>query len=705
MLRARLKCLGHSDSAEKLTNGTIADHDNEATIAKLLLDSLEFARMDSRLQNVRTAHTRTCMWLFERDEYKDWRDVSKVEEHHGFLWIKGKPGCGKSTIMKTAFLRAKKERSRGVTISYFFNARASDSLEKSSLGMYRSLVHQLLQAIPELPCEFKKQFRGKANGVQVEEWTIIELQNYILSVVENIQDVPLTIFIDALDEGEDNDIRDMVAFLEELGDVSLTGTASFHICLSSRHYPRINIRNGVSLIVENQQGHDQDIIKYVRNKLSGDNSPRHETLMSDICQKASGVFLWVVLVVPMLNALYDKGQEAAMQKRLQEIPRELNGLFAEILGRNVDDGTKNKSVLLFQWVLFSYRPLSPMELYLAVESGTVSPDDMAADLPSQERVEKCILDCSKGLTEFSKSQPPTILFIHETIRGYLLHSNGLSILQPELGLSLAGTSHEELRRCCMQFFKRNGHPESDKDFRLTQSDRNEEIKKARVEFPFLEYAANHVFNHANSAEAQGISQRPFLRSLQSNYVDLQRWVRFRNMYERYPVRSYPLHVTLLYVFSETNQLELAKTYLKDQHNFDGPETRYGSALQAACANGHEQIARILIDAGADINAESGEYGHPLAAAILRKHNAIVQPLRQKGATIPQALLDKSLSIAIQNQDIKSMTLLLELGANVDAPRKWRDIPLLAAVQTNSVESVELLLKKGARIDSLSGVLG
>jgi ankyrin repeat protein len=33
-----------------------------------------------------------------------------------------------------------------------------------------------------------------------------------------------------------------------------------------------------------------------------------------------------------------------------------------------------------------------------------------------------------------------------------------------------------------------------------------------------------------------------------------------------------------------------------------PRERYGNALQAACANGHEQIARLLVDAKADVNA-------------------------------------------------------------------------------------------------------
>lgn len=33
---------------------------------------------------------------------KQWTDDIDTRNHGGFLWIKGKPGCGKSTIIKGA---------------------------------------------------------------------------------------------------------------------------------------------------------------------------------------------------------------------------------------------------------------------------------------------------------------------------------------------------------------------------------------------------------------------------------------------------------------------------------------------------------------------------------------------------------------------------------------------------------------------------
>src|SRR5947199_3628427 len=99
---------------------------------KACLDSLSFEQIDARLLNMKKAHDRTCNWLFGQLEYKQWLDRDLACEHHGFLWIKGKPGAGKSTMMKHALLKSKKLLAGAAIVSFFFNARGS-VLEKSTL--------------------------------------------------------------------------------------------------------------------------------------------------------------------------------------------------------------------------------------------------------------------------------------------------------------------------------------------------------------------------------------------------------------------------------------------------------------------------------------------------------------------------------------------------------------------------------------------
>lgn len=56
--------------------------------------------MDARLHDIATALPTTSEWLFRHEQFAVWLDSSKAVDHHGFLWIKGKPGSGKSTITK-----------------------------------------------------------------------------------------------------------------------------------------------------------------------------------------------------------------------------------------------------------------------------------------------------------------------------------------------------------------------------------------------------------------------------------------------------------------------------------------------------------------------------------------------------------------------------------------------------------------------------
>ena len=46
-------------------------------------------------------------------------------------------------------------------------------------------------------------------------------------------------------------------------------------------------------------------------------------------------------------------------------------------------------------------------------------------------------------------------------------------------------------------------------------------------------------------------------------------------------------------------------------NVNAESREYGNALQAALAEGHKQIMKLLLDYGAEVNAQGGQYGSAL----------------------------------------------------------------------------------------------
>ncbi|EMD34292.1 hypothetical protein CERSUDRAFT_140685 [Gelatoporia subvermispora B] len=61
--------------------------------------------------------------------------------------------------------------------------------------------------------------------------------------------------------------------------------------------------------------------------------------------------------------------------------------------------------------------------------------------------------------------------------------------------------------------------------------------------------------------------------------------------------------------------------------------RYGTALQTATTGRHLQLVRLLIDHGANVNAESGEFGTALVAACAGGYDDIARLLVKKGADV------------------------------------------------------------------------
>lgn len=115
---------------------------------KLLFNSLAFDRIYSRQQNLREPSPNTCKWILDTKEYQAWIDPSESHEHHGFFWIKGKPGVGKSIIMNYLLTASIDTMPGARPISFFFNARGGE-LERSISGLYRSLVLQIMTIFPQ----------------------------------------------------------------------------------------------------------------------------------------------------------------------------------------------------------------------------------------------------------------------------------------------------------------------------------------------------------------------------------------------------------------------------------------------------------------------------------------------------------------------------------------------------------------------------
>jgi nucleoside phosphorylase len=559
------------------------------------LESLKFPEIDSRHDNIKAAYAKTCQWLLIHPGYICWLDPDKFEDHNGFLWIKGKPGAGKSTLMKFAYTNTVKSHATEHTaiISFFFNARGID-LEKSTEGMYRYLIVQLLQRFPDLQHVFEASKYNRRATNQTDNWELDHLQDIFASAVMKLDKRHLICFIDALDECDEEQVREMVEYFEDLEENAAQKGAKVHICFSSRHYPHITIQAGVELILEAEQGHAQDLEKYVLSRTRTWKGNIAKDVRAEILQKAAGIFMWVILVVPILNKEFEQGRNFAVRDRLCEIPSKLSDLFRDILGRDKDN--LKDLILCLRWILFAKRPLRDDEFYFAMASGLTSdsrqlkewdPDTIPGDVFIQ-----FVLSSSKGLAEVTRSRHRSVQFIHESVRDFLIKDGGFDNFLPDMANDFEGSSHEELKKCCYTYFMSNAHciqetyKEPCKAGSTEGKIRRDEISRR---FPFFEYATQFLFYHADAACTSHRSQTDFITNL-----NLEAWIFLNNILQKFETRKENIATNLLYILAALGCANLIAYSIHLTPWFNIPGGRYGYPILAAISNGHRKAVEALI---------------------------------------------------------------------------------------------------------------
>ncbi|KAL6895735.1 hypothetical protein HDV57DRAFT_506980 [Trichoderma longibrachiatum] len=559
-------------------------HTMDARTKVSLLEQLYFDKIDDRLMNLTAAQGKTCYWFLDKPEYKSWNDPSRQPKHGGFLWIAGNPGTGKSTLMKFLFEKEKghaKAKPSQIILSFFFLARGAIE-EKSTTGLYRSLLHQLFQKAPETQNGLDWMTADGAKILQRNGWNEQALKQTLKEAVQQLGHRSLTIFVDALDECNRDQVAGMVCFFEELCDRAQDSKVWLQVCFSSRYYPIVVIRRGLEVRLEKEIGHTEDIEHYIKSTLWLGKSKQADLLRSEILNKSSGIFLWEYpnRSVPIKR----------MSDRLKEIPPELNNLFELILTRDDDD--LEQVHICLRWILFAAHPLKSEVLYFAVQFGSETGCTGYWDREEigLDEMKSFVTSSSRGLAEITRNKASEVQFIHESVRDFL--QNKYETEWYETSANFAGNSHIILRDCC---WAQLGClvPESIgiEDPLPRAAALTEARGKVNSEYPFLEYAALNLLHHADCAQHNGIEQRDFLDTF-----SLAKWILFNNFLEKHQIRRYTKSVSLLYILAERNLARLIRDHRRAASCFDvepGDE-RYGTPIFAALATGSREAVWALL---------------------------------------------------------------------------------------------------------------
>lgn len=210
-----------------------------------LIHELRFQDLSDREYRVSTAHENTFHWIFagpNRRHIRKWCLFAPwLRSPERVYWITGRPGSGKSTLMK--FL-SKDPRTRDnlsvwaadlpFVTAHFYFWNSGSQVQMSHHGFYRTVAHAILSKKPSLvPQALPDRWsNSKLFREDLHDWTDQELhQAFQTLIAKSGRSYRLCLFIDGLDEQE----GDQDSFVEELS--SLVAAHDVKLCVASRSWP------------------------------------------------------------------------------------------------------------------------------------------------------------------------------------------------------------------------------------------------------------------------------------------------------------------------------------------------------------------------------------------------------------------------------------------------------------------------------------
>ncbi|KAJ4266003.1 hypothetical protein NW762_003976 [Fusarium torreyae] len=371
-----------------------------ALIRPRILQLLWFRCHDDRRINVKDPHFQTLYWaLSPPDGCLRWDDLNAwLQQASGIYWLSGKAGSGKSTLMK--FLREHERTrillytwangSKLILASFFFYALGR-SEQKSQSGLLRSFLYQILTQDPESaetnPPNVWREF-SYDNGESLDKVlppSVPEMRAALKHICMSCHPgKKLCLLIGGIDEYEGQDL-DCANFIRELGSFPFV-----KVLFSSRPHPAF-----VAAFSREPKMHLPDLTKrdislYINDVVASHPymttlaqiEPREVELITEsLVNKASGVFLWVVLACrSVVEGCNDYSTVSELKHRVDELPQEVEDLLQYLLDQ-INPQREQEAMKLMRLFYTNQchqdiDPIPTLGLYLACEQG------LGANIPS-----------------------------------------------------------------------------------------------------------------------------------------------------------------------------------------------------------------------------------------------------------------------------------------------------------------------------------
>ncbi|KAL8858999.1 MAG: hypothetical protein Q9178_004480 [Gyalolechia marmorata] len=608
-------------------------------------DNVTLVKVRQEYDHLKDDHRKILDWLVPPNFWTKHQDVTRMRTKDTGTWLLEDP------VYRLWLQGPKKERTQ----------QSLDHLVSSLIRQLAERHHELLK---ELSLLYKRHSeKGTRPSGQ-------ELLGFLGSLAKDIDS--LFLVVDALDECDTiGGLRS--ALPSELQ--KLLPNARFFF--TSRYLTEIehlfDLDGCASLEI---RAIDQDIRRYISSQVACESRlakhiEKDHSLSKDveeaIVQKSDGMFLLAKL---HLGALATKHTRKALRSALQSLPIEVDRTYKETLRRindqNHDDISLAKQVLM--WVFHARDPLTLIELQHAIATisldGETDIDD--DDLPDED----ILVSVCAGIITVDQGSGQVRL-VHYTAQDYLERN---PVIDP-------ASAQAQMTETCITYLSLNN---------ISQEPCTEysDLRSRCEPYPFVRYAAENWGNHARG-DAEETCRESILRFLSqpnlrrsAHIISESAWEHFGNVRDDSNISA----LASAAAFGLTN---IVRYLLEQGHDVDAADVQGATALHWAAENGHVEVMRILMLAGANIHKV--DQRSPLCSVASRGLDEAVELLLDAGASIERESVtgQSVLSVATERGHISTVGLLLNRGADIHVEP---DI-LRMAVMKSSVRMIEFISKK------------
>ena len=399
-----------------------------------------------------------------------------------------------------------------------------------------------------------------------------------------------------------------------------------------------------------------------------------------------------------------------IRRALDELPATLDETYERML-REIADTTSEYASRLLLCVAVAYRPLRVEEL-----AGILAFDFEAGPIP--EFHEECRLKnpvaavlstCSTLLALVNvqdynlfhdSNNHQVVQFAHFSVKEFLTSTRFAekrNSISSRYHISMT-PAHTAITQACLGML-----------IHLDQTVTRDNLSR----LPFVKYAAEYWFKHARFEGVSPNAKEGIKRLFDGTKPYLSIWLWIHDPSARFPWQQYeraegpspprgtPLHYAALCGLHDIAKI-LATGCPKDvnSQSFDNGSTPLHLTLRLR--GGHADVARMLVECGADVSGQNMDGRTPLHLASVWGHVDMARMLIERGADV--SAQDKyfgttPLQLASSSGHEDVVRMLVERGADVSAHDKSGRTPLHFASDHGHVDVARMLVERGAGVSA------